>query len=201
MKIFNKCLKKQINSNFILDNAYLNSSSLNKLSLIKRTFARKIGRPTFNDGEASSESVFEEKIEIKNFQAPPRIRVENKSNDFEESSSNRLDVDNAFERERDFKQKKRGNFQNDNSSELGENQNPRGFKREFNGERENRGFRGDREFKNKSFDDNGNNNFREKRNFDRPKFDRPNFDRPNFDRPNFESNNIIYSILNGILFC
>ena len=168
MKIFNKCLKKQINSNFFLNSAYITNSNLNKFSLTKRTFARNIGRPMVNEGDANTENKFEEKFENKNFQATPKIKIENNKNDFENSfASQNFDGDKAFSRDREFKQKKGGNLQNDNSADSGENQNLRDGKRESFGDRENRGFRGDREYRNKTFDDKGSDSFREKRNFDR----------------------------------
>lgn len=178
MKIFSKCLKKQINSNFILNNLNITTKNLDKVSLLSKTFARKVGRPTFNDGEATGEKTFENKIENFDFQAPPKIKIENDSNDFEKSfAKENFDGDRAFNREREFKQKKRGNFQNEtNQSDFGDNQNPRSNRRENFGERDNRGFKGDREFRNKRFDENGSENFREKRNFDR--------------ESNFESNKI-----------
>lgn len=161
MKIFNKCLKKEINTNFLLNNLNITSKKLNNLSLLSKAFARNIQRPNSKEGEA--EKAFENKIENKDFQAPPKIKIENNTNKFEDSfASQSFDGDKAFSKDREFKQK---NYQEkNNSAELGESQNPKGNRRESYGERDNRGFKGDRDFKNRRFDDSG--NFREKRNFD-----------------------------------
>lgn len=157
MKIFNKCLRKNINSNFIVNSFNSNNFTLNKLSLISKTFARNIGRPNFDAGEGNNEA------SNSGFQAPPKIKIEKISNDFETTAGQNFDADKSFSRNNDFKQNRRGNFDNDRKeSDFGD-------KPSFNNRREsfgeNRGFRNDRDFKNKRFDDNGSNNFRERRSF------------------------------------
>jgi len=165
MKIFNKCLKKQINTNYLLNIFNINNSTFNKINQISKTFARKIGRPNLNMGELNSENNNElnsDKI-TNSFQAPPKIKIENNPNDFEQSfSSQSFENDRGFRGNREFKQKKRSNDFNFDENQEGNNK-----PRESFGERENRGFKYDREFRNKRFEENEKGNFNEKRSFNR----------------------------------
>ena len=150
MKIFNKCLKKNINSNFILNSLKTNNQILCSLQYLSKTFGRNIGRGSLNIGEMDNNSNYENKNENAKLQSPPKIKYENILNDFEQSSSffnnkNTDFTDDAFNREKDFKKKEK-------------------YDRDFKSD----GF--SRDFKNKRFDENRENNdndFRDKRKFNR----------------------------------
>ena len=117
MKIFNKCLKKNINSNLFFSRLLnLKTFEINNINLLSKNFARNIVPPSksFDHGDVN-----ESKTDVSH----PKIKIEKFNNDFESnfSSQNLGDDKRSRESLNNFRtDRKKNNFQNDFSEEAGQ---------------------------------------------------------------------------------
>lgn len=193
MKIFNKFLGKNLNSIIFLNRINNKKADIQNIYLLSKTFARNFGRAgSFMNENAQKDSNdnTNNSNENNSFQAPPQIKIEKFSNDFENFSQKMPNYDKTesfgSRENNDFRNKSRGpnRFQREkfNNSDNFADEADSG-QRKFNRvQRDSFGdnnfgenkFRGDKGFRSRKFDDDNAGErfkFRERRPFNADKND------------------------------